>query len=321
MNRTRKAWVSAALMALIAPAAVVATLSGPASADADGKHRHDLDTYKREAWVEILGTQSVHQHLSCDVNDIALDGMWKVDAHDGDDREVKATRSHRDTAINMWHYELTNLATGRAQVKLFVTCLDTTTGERDDHAHTLGTPTLAMAGTPTVVGSDWTMTATCSGTDIPVSPGFAVNGGYARLTQSWPVTDTSWQFKFRAETALSGIDAGVWCLPRTTSTVNGHSHLIDADLRPRPVSPAAFGVTETVPVNATGYSDFRIESRPHDEGNVGAFKIDSPDYIWYLGQDAQGQVRGFRFNNTGGGATGQTVTLAVWGFDKRTTRS
>ena len=323
MNRTRKAWVSAALMALIAPAAVVATLSGPASADADGKHRHDLDTYKREAWVEILGGQSVHQHLSCDANDIALDGMWKVDAHDGDDREVKATRSHRDATINMWHFELTNAAAGRAQVKLFVTCLDKTTGERDDHVHALGLPVWTPAATTetiSAVGEVKTLTATCSGTDIPVAPGFAVTGGYARLLQSWPATDTSWQFVFMSETAAGTIQADVWCLPRTTSTVNGHSHLIDADLRPRPVDPGPFGVTETVPANATGYSDYRITSRPHDEGNVGAFKINHYANIWYLGQDAQGQVRGFRFNNTGGAGT-ESVTLAVWGFDKRTSRS
>ena len=321
MTRIRKAFAGFALVALIAPAAVVAAMTGPAAADGDGKHRHDLDTYKREAWVEILGNQSVHQHMLCDTNDIALDGMWKVDAHDGDDRAVKATRSHRDADINKWHFELTNAAHERAQVKLFVTCLDKTTGEREDHVHALGLPvwTAATSQTFSAVGDVRTLIATCSGTDIPVAPGFAVSGGYARLLRSWPVTDTSWEFVFMAETGAGTIQADIWCLPRTTSTVHGHSHRIDADLRPRPVDPGPFGVTQTVPAAPNGYSDFRIESRPHDEGNVGAFQINHYANVWYLGQDAQGQVRGFRFNNTGGAGT-ESVRLAVWGFDKRTTR-
>ena len=53
MTRIRKALAGFALVALIAPAAVVAAMTGPAAADGNGKDRHDLDTYKREAWFEI----------------------------------------------------------------------------------------------------------------------------------------------------------------------------------------------------------------------------------------------------------------------------
>lgn len=332
MNRTRKAWVSAALMALIAPAAVVATLSGPASADADGKHRHDLDTYKREAWVALGGAvdpASVTMSMMCDTGDYALDGMWKVDAHDGDDRTVRVEYSRRNSVTKeQWDFKILNDGAGRAQVKTFVTCLDSTTGAREGHTHQILEGARVDAAANTATPGYTILEAACAlgASQIPVSPSFALTpGNTARIVESYPNSaKTGWKWVFKGTDA--GAVASIYCINRTTgprvavppsSGGPAHTHEIDADM-----IPGFTGVTQTVPANTPGieFYDYRLTSRPHDEGNVGAFKINHYDNIWYLGQDAQGQVRGFRFGNTGGAGT-ESVQIAVWGFDKRTTRS
>ncbi len=316
MNRSRKAFAALAAAVLVVPAAAVTVLTGSASADADGKHRHDLDTYKREAWVELVaGAPETHTHLYCDDGDYVLDGMWKVDAHDGDDRTVFANATYADDAgeENEWHFRLVNNGPGRAQVKLFVTCLDNRTGEQDGHAPTLTFNYPVSVAEPVVAGLS-SHTRTCSAGQIPVSPGFKfTNGAAGRVYRSYPapgLDPIAWQWSFQV-TSPGDVTTYLRCINRTTSSAAGHTHDVDADLQP--LAPAA----SSVPVGEQ--NDFRIFARPHDEGNVGAFSIVDPTTVTYLGQDAQGQVRGFRFWNAGPAAS--NVELAVWGFDKRTKKN
>lgn len=315
MTRTRKAFAAFAMAALIAPAAAVAVLSAPAAADGNGRHRHDLDTYKREGWIELTaGAPETHTHMYCDTGDYALDGMWKVDAHDGDDRTVRANVSYADPAeVDEWHFRLVNSGPGRAQVKLFVTCLDNDTGERDGHAHTLALQSTTPVLTNVVLGA-FATTQTCAAGEIPVAPGFGFTAGSAgRPYRSYPTaSELGWGWSFVGTTAGS-VTTYLKCLAATTSSAGtpAHTHLVDADL-----VPGYGGQSELLP--AGEQIDRTISSRAHDEGNVGAYWIDDPFAVHYLGQDARGQVRTVRFWNTGTGS-GQTY-LAIWGFDKRTTR-
>lgn len=316
MNRSRKAFAALAAAVLLVPAAAVTVLTGSASADADGKHRHDLDTYKREAWFEIkAGDPELHEHMYCDDGDYALDGMWKVDAYDGDDRSVIARASYADPAEeNEWHFRLNNTGPGRAQIKLFVTCLDNRTGERDGHSHLLSFRVPASVDTPyTVAGGVFSTSHTCLANEIPVSPGFLITTA-ARVYRSYPTAgELGWQFAFSPVTDGT-VTTYIKCLSATTTSAGtpAHTHEIDFDLLPGYGGQhEALGAGEAI--------ERSISSRPHDEGNVGGFWIDDPTNVTYLGQDARGQIRTTRFWFTGAGS-GNTW-LVVWGLDKRTKKN
>lgn len=322
MTRIRKAFAGLALVALIAPAAVVAVMTGPAAADGNGRHRHDLDTYKREAWFEIKAGDHLHEHMYCDAGDYALDGMWKIDAHDGDDRVVKAFRSFADPVdVSKWHYELGNPGPGRAQVKLFVTCLDDQTGDRDGHHHDLTFTDAAGSGTVQAfnpVGQTYVLS--CAAGQIPVAPGFkfhaslgagVVPTAHGPIHISYPTSNKlGWQWSFGAGT---GPDVALYlrCINVITTSAGSpaHTHNVDADL-----IPGWGGQHEAL--SAGESIDRTISSRAHDEGNVGGFWIENPTSTFYLGQDARGQVRTTRFWATGAA----NAWLVIWGFDKRTTR-
>jgi hypothetical protein len=323
MIRTRQALAALAAVALLAPAMAVAALSGPAAADADGKHRHDLDTYKREAWFEIQAGDHLHAHVYCDAGDYALDGMWKIDAHDGDDRVVKAFRSFADPAdVTKWHFELGNPGPGRAQVKLFVTCLDDQTGTRKKHHHDLTFTDAAGSGTTQAFNpSGQTYTLSCAPGQIPVAPGFKFHSSLAAgvvptahgpIYISYPTSnELGWRWSFGAG---AGPDVAVYlrCIDATTTSAGSqpHTHQLDADL-----IPGWDGQLESL---TAGQSiDRTISSRAHDEGNVGGFWIGNPASTAYLGQDARGQVRTTRFWASGPDNT----WLVIWGFDKRTKKN
>jgi hypothetical protein len=324
MTRSRTLLAALAAAVLVIPAAAVTALSGPASADADGKHRHDLDTYKREAWFEIKAGAHLHEHLYCDTGDYALDGMWKIDAHDGDDRVVKAFRSFADPSdVAKWHYELGNPGPGRAQVKLFVTCLDDQTGDRDGHHHDLTITDAPGSGVPmafpgaTIFGSH----LNCAAGQIPVAPGFKFDPGLApgvlpvshgAIYGSYLTIPVGWLWRFAPATDPGQVAVYLRCIDPTTSSAGSpaHTHGIDADLL-----PGTGGQVEIL--SAAESIDRTISSRAHDEGNVGGFQITNYTITAYLGQDARGQVRTTRFWATGA----DTARLIIWGFDKRTKKN
>ena len=87
-------------------------------------------------------------------------------------------------------------------------------------------------------------------------------------------------------------------------------HEVDSDFR-----PAYAGQEESL---ATGLNDRTVEAGRHDEALVGAFWIDDPFHVAYLGQDPRGQVRSYRFWNDGAGS--DRSWLGVFSIDKRTSR-
>ncbi len=220
---------------------------GTAAADADGKHRHDLDTYKREAWVELLehpGFNTLHTHMAVRPGDYALDGMWKVDAHDGDDRTVAAPRSPaRDVALDeKWHYEL-----GQRRHRPRPGQDSSSPASTPPPASATGTPTTSRSqrvpshsDTQPGVSGETTLTAACSTGEIPVSPSFdVVAPSDARLVESYPSGMTpggddpvSWTWVFLGSVAGGSITTTIYCVDRQTSSagVPAHTHRVDADL-------------------------------------------------------------------------------------------
>lgn len=138
--------------------------------------------------------------------------MWKIDAHDGDDRVVKAFRSFADPVdVTKWHFELGNPGPGRAQVKLFVTCLDDQTGERDGHHHDLTfTNAVGSGATQAFNPAGQSYTLTCAPGQIPVAPGFkfhsllaagVVPTAHGPIYINYPTIDElGWQWSFGAGT-------------------------------------------------------------------------------------------------------------------------
>lgn len=304
-------------VALLAPLAAAVALASPA--DAGGFKRHDLTTYKREAWVAIEDDDpgnEVDESLSCLAGDYAVDGMWKVDAHDGDDRSLRVAASYGDDADpSLWRFRFTNDGPGRAQVKLFVTCLDSRTGVGvDGHAHDLvvGARTSQSLSDLAAGPREIVSAPGCTADQMPVAPGFEFGAGSGSPFRSWPTASyTGWQWSFLV---AGGTDLTLHlrCLDRRTTAAGagGHVHEVDADFR-----PTYAGQEESV---RPGTDDPVVEGRRSDDGMLGAFWVDDPFHVAFLGQDPRGQVRSYRFWNDGGGSA--QVRLGLVSLDKRTSR-
>lgn len=309
--------VGIAFVALLAPLAAVVALASPA--EAGGFKRHDLDTYKREAWIAVgdeYPDNEAHEHLSCLPGDYAVDGLWKVDAHDGDDRTLHVDASYGDDVDpSLWHFRFTNDGPGRAQVKLFVTCLSSRTGDREDgHHHDLVIgPRTSQTLTGLTAGAFEVDAAPgCTAGQIPLAPGFDFGAGGGALYRSYPTASlTGWHWGFVVD-GPADLTLHLRCLDRRTTAAGagGHVHEVDSDFR-----PSYAGQQETL---ATGLNDRTVEARRHDEGLIGAFWVDDPFHVAYLGQDPRGQVRSYRFWNDGAGS--DQSWLGVFSIDKRTSR-
>jgi len=301
-----------ASIAILAPLAVVSL--APA-ADAASVKRHDIITYKREGWVAVAGSAGAEADLACDVGDHAVDGMWKVDAYDGDPRALRVLASHASQDHpQTWDFRFRNAGTGRAQVKLFVTCLSDQTGEASWHQHDLVVDPLKADVRPGLaVGlADLEHSPGCRADQIPVAPGFSFTNGVGVVVASLPSADRrSWQWSF-VLAEPSAVTLSLRCLDRRTSVggAGGHVHEVDGQLS----TPTGGQVSDLAP----GVNDRSVVARKQDDGIVGAFSLTDWDRVSYLGQDPQGQVRGFRFQVTGPSVG--TAWIGIWGVDKRTSR-
>ncbi|MGY2701112.1 hypothetical protein [Nocardioides sp. HB32] len=162
--------VAAAVGALIAPMALVATASAPADAGTS-KHKHEVYMYKVEKNIRLSGVgsdssaDSGSQILQCDSGDSVLDGMWSVKHVDqyqppqpdpdedpdfpsaptlhgvyDDERDVWVQASYPvhfegPSDFRSWQFNLENKAWGDAQVKLFLTCIRGYTEYTNSHRH------------------------------------------------------------------------------------------------------------------------------------------------------------------------------------------
>lgn len=323
LRSLRSLAVAIAAAALIAPAVVA--LSSPAQAGS--VKRHDVNIYKVEGFVELGGEypdNEAHEHLYCEDGDYAIDGMWKVDSYEtpnaddgvyGDKRSVRTTESWPDaTDEEKWHYYFVNDGTGRATIKTFIVCLTPETGERAGHTHDITVNRYSVVGAVT----DNTPTSPfpgCDGShDVAVAPGFKVTSGSPRLTASYPEADPrDWQWKFQG---AGDVTFYLSCLKSRVSNEVGtgddpakpHTH--DLDLAWMPGTPAvtslAVGTDQTL-TRSAAWRDFAA---------VGAFWVDNPFIVSYLGMDARGRKRDFKFWNAG--ASASTVYTAILSLHKRT---
>jgi hypothetical protein len=287
-------------------ALMVGVLALPAIASAGSTHF--LKIYKVEKQVDLDGGEYAHEHTYCNAGDYAVDGMWRVDNVDqanpqigifGDLRDVTVTRSYSDLQQGSngakWHFELTNNADGRAQVKLFATCLGRKTAE-NSHRHKIKIrPLKTTAWFP---GSDFSSPALgcIPGREVAVGPGFKMlSGADAWLKSSYPGNplSSSWNWNF-VVSAPSSMEVSVLCLSTKTYKKSGHAHKLNLNLKPG-----------HWPLGAQTLKKKKVQEKKvacYDQSKaiVGAFGI-APWYhgkIHFLGMDPRVKARAFKFWNT-----------------------
>ena len=131
----------------LAALAAMAMLS-PGSAFAGGAHL--LGMYKYEKHIDIEGDGGEYT-IACPNNDIAVDGMWRVDNADQDNdwvydpapsglanldvlNALEPVAAYADsTDVSTFHFEFVSLEGGDIQGKLFLTCLPNTATYSNGH--------------------------------------------------------------------------------------------------------------------------------------------------------------------------------------------
>lgn len=272
-----------------------------AATDAAAPSQHAVRLYTVERQVDLSGGQTVNADVRCTTGDIAVDGSWRADAVDqrpGDTlRSVTATASYPDsTDAALWHATLRNTAAGRAQTKVFVTCLGRSTEPDGSHQHTwtVGARSDSTRSTTTVGVSSWAHTAGCPAGSIAVSPGFRVTAGTARLRSQAPndtaVTRWKWNVDVTAQPAT--ITFTQRCLTLRSSTTAGHTHTLAAVNRMAPAAVSLAG-------NSTG--DRTFACRDDEVAVLGSEWIANTDhpFLWLHGGDPRGKTRAYRLQNTG----------------------
>lgn len=317
-TRTRLGMIGAAIAALIAPV-TLATMAGPAeAADIRGHH---LTTYKVEKQLEIDGQDSASASLSCKAGDFAIDGTWRVDNVDdpnpqldmyGDERDVLTLASYGDSDVRTWLFRFKNGADGKAQLKIWVVCLNDRTQKQWGHDHQLSIGHRLNASVHDIgVGEEiFEGDNACSTDQILVAPGFSINDGTARNFRSWPTgSHRGWHWAFESHHATTDLNLYARCLDVRTSTTQNHHH----DIRTY-FTHNLGGAHANLPVSER--TERQLTCAEHYLGAVGGWWVNDKHHVWHLGSDPRPVTRANFFWNDGHGDHGTYVTLRCFG--KRT---
>ncbi|GAB3198589.1 hypothetical protein GCM10027062_13110 [Nocardioides hungaricus] len=324
-ERSRTFLVGAAVAALLAPLAVVAAMASPASA-AQMK-QHEVYMYKVEKQVDLEGEfpdQNLRESVSCNPGDIALDGMWRVDNVDqanppetyGDERDVYFSASYGDQFDKAkWNFRATNFADGRAQIKLFATCIRGNVEQAFVHSHGVEVSDRYTVGSGSyATPNDYSLpsSTSCPAGTYAVAPGFNVTsqdyGKKVRIFRSWPTPNyRGWQWAFVVEDPVN-IDVYFRCLSTKVLPAGSgpHSHQLFTEWRPYGYAGRLDNLsvvrTQERRLNCDDGSDGRYYQ--NYKLMVGAFWINDPRNVWYLGMDPRPKQRAFRYWWTGSGDSG-----------------
>jgi hypothetical protein len=301
--------IGAALATVLAPLALGVGLS---DATAASPKQHHLKTYKVEQHLDLAGEfpdNAAHTHVYCNNGDYALDGMWRVDHVDqanpdlgvsGDERDIRVDASYGDDVDpSMWHFRITNNTVGaNAQLKLFVTCLDRNTEGQNGHSHPIVLSSrFGVAQSLVAVQNEFDHTSQCASNQLAVAPGFNFTAGSGRIYRSWPTsTFQSWHWAFLANDSAT-VNVYFRCLSiKTAANGSGpHAHQIQYSW-----VPGYGGSLYHLPVGSQVNRELSCGAQ--EKGMVGAFWIDDPFHVWFLGMDPRPKIRNFRYWNAGGGA-------------------
>ena len=321
-------------------------------------HRHFLEMYKVERVIDLEGDglEVIHNddsHAYCDNNDtplnftdddLATDGMWKVVDVDQDETgkrpytDVKVYASYADASQpSKWHFEFENRAEGRAQLKLYVTCLGWKTAPNSHQHqwtwtghHTQNHPNNAH---PAATQDSFASVNQCGPGHIAVAPGFQwdrtksvgdiYRSGYSNASFN------SWTWGFYIEPGSYDLTLTFRCLQIKSLFAGSptHLHKLMYDFETGPAfsfPPPNTSIAGDPDMNGPIQS---VETRlrncdSHEKGMVHYFNlepvINGQHNLWFLGMDPRIKSRAYKVLNTN--AAAQNAHFGLMCFNDRTDR-
>jgi len=305
--------VAAALGALVAPLAFVAATQ--TAADAASSRTHDISMYKKEMYLPLEGEfpdNVASPSMSCDNGDIVTDGMWRIDSVDdywddgdfsaGDPLKVKILASYPDAGDRRtWNFRIQNDNDGRAQLKLFITCIRGTVDFQNGHSHGLDVTGVGLKSTTqnAPFGFDWT-TNTCPTGYVPIAPGFNFTNGSGALFRSKPWGSIGWSWGFNV---AGPVDVNLYlsCLNlKVLPSGTGHSHKLTA---------GQYTSVRFIPDSKKWEETYSCDGSY--KALVGQFDISGWNNVWFLGMDPRIKSRSYSFMRSGGPADVTIGALCV----------
>lgn len=327
-TRSRTFLVGAAVAALLAPLAVVAALTAPATAANVGPRMHEVYMYKVEKHVDLSGEfpdNYLATTLSCNSGDWALDGMWRVDHVDQfnssdvdpDDPDSGVYNDRRDVLVyasygddvdkGKWIFRLENIAQGNAQVKLFVTCIRQRTEANAGHRHHIDISQRYMdsshSGVLPAGANQREFAGDCGPGYFAVAPGFNfINDSYNHIYRSWPHNSgRSWSWGFKTTSANPALNLYLRCISKKVLPLVGpgasqaHSHKLPMAFRPGFSGHSQLVSPHNTPVERRFDCDTGNGKYHAYKAMVGAFHIHDPWHTWFFGMDPRPKQRSFQF--------------------------
>jgi hypothetical protein len=331
MNRGR--------LILLACAIALGALALPSSALAGQSHL--LKLYKVEKHVDLQGQDDTYT-VTCPNNDLALQGMWRVDDVEQDNdffdpgpggswgtTSPPASNDHADWDVlrsvrpvevqassdSSYDFQFTPLSGGDAQLKLWVTCLGHDAESVSGHTVSWQITNPFSSGTVTVsnpsAASSQT-SATCPSGFVSVQPGFSITEGDADLTRFESSTgDRVWNWQFdnvQWDPVSNNFKYAVSsaCLELRSSTASsGPAH------RHRIVKKTA---NKFAPSNilTNRVSEVQAQCGELYKGMLGGWNYHAHfNDLYFLGMDPRIKIRAFKFisRNGYGPTTASIVSL------------
>jgi len=276
----------------------------------DVDKRHFLKMYKVERHLDLEDTEFKTVKVTCtDPHDLATDGMWRIDHVDQDDHgnqpladiDVYSSYSDPDDPAT-YVFEIYNNAEGRAQMKLFLTCLGWKT-EPNSHQHkwALKKPWRYFDySRPLGQDAFGSPADECGKRALAVSPGYEWRKGFGELYRSSAIDGDlrGWEWGFFVTlldefTGDAQVRVSLRCLKVRSSKSDGHRHDIVRAFRPSFPPPFT-----KVPAETT--DTYTRSCGLHEKGMVHSFDLDPEHHgqnVWYLGQDPRLRDRAYRVRN------------------------
>jgi hypothetical protein len=276
--------------------------------------------YKVEKQVDVEGDDTVVS-ASCDGNDIAIDGMWRVDELNQDNdfgpldiRTAIWVRYSESDALDpsTWNFDFVNTTAGNGNIHIFLTCLGKKTTQTAGHTHDwiISAPQTTPIG-PFAFGNlaNGTATGCTAGTELAVAPGFHFTSGSGR-PYHWAPTPSpafnQWSQGFYTTAAGTAWDATIRCLKiKSSGPSSGPSHTHSIVFKFKPTAT----LTPTQPVIANGTQEKQAICGELYKAMLGAYSLGDPGvnpadfngnepYVYFFGMDPRPKARAFSFYNS-----------------------
>jgi len=286
------------------------------------KAYNDLQLYKVEKQVDLDSDEQLVE-LPCKGGDYALDGMWRIDHADQDEDDTYATAIGRavdvqeaypfdgpapGSRLDGYRFVFNKNTIGRAQVKVFATCIGAKTEQNNGHSHDIDVTAFGP-----VNDADGTFqTPNCGPNRFVAQTGFRIvptgtdpDPYIGHASESWPanIGRWSWVIDLSQATSPTTVDFYWSCVNRKLSVAGGEKHKLVYRLQ----GPESYSIP------AEKVRTKRIECRAQYKAIVAGFSFTpgsmtdpNPEFappltvpqLWFLGMDPQPKNRDFRFLNS-----------------------